>query len=130
MNKKKILPPVIIILVAGGATAAMVWQKQEGEKTPVSETVTMVETVSLKSRDINFTVESRGNVSPHTDTTLVSEVSSVVIEVSPKFVAGGFFRQGEVLLRLDPADYEVGVQQSRASLLTMKARLALEEAQA
>ena len=130
MNKKKILPPVIIILVAGGATAAMVWQKQEAEKTPVSETVTLVETVSLQSRDINFTVESQGNVSPHTDTTLVSEVSSVVIEVSPKFVAGGFFRQGEVLLRLDPADYEVGVQQSRASLLTMKARLALEEAQA
>jgi RND family efflux transporter MFP subunit len=130
MNKKKLITPVFIILLAGGATAAMIWQKKEAEKTPVTETVITVETVNLHGRDINFTVESQGNVSPHTETTLVSEVSSVVIEVSPKFVAGGFFKQGEVLLKLDPADYEVGVQQSRANLLTMKARLALEEAQA
>ena len=127
---KKFIPPIAIILVAGGATAAMVWQKKEAEKNPVTEPVVMVETVNLHGRDINFSVESQGNVSPHTETTLVSEISSVVIGVSPKFVAGGFFKEGELLLKLDPADYEVGVQQSRANVLTMKARLALEEAQA
>ena len=127
---KKFIPPIAIILVAGGATAAMVWQKKEAEKNPVTEPVVMVETVNLHGRDVNFSVESQGNVSPHTETTLVSEISSVVIGVSPKFVAGGFFKEGELLLKLDPADYEVGVQQSRANVLTMKARLALEEAQA
>lgn len=127
---KKIVTPVLIILVAGGATAAMVWQKKEAEKKPVVEPATIVETVRLQSQDLHFTVESQGNVSPHTETTLVSEISSTVLEVSPKFVAGGFFKRGDVLLKLDPADYEVAVQQSRANLLSMKARLALEEAQA
>jgi RND family efflux transporter MFP subunit len=127
---KNIVTPVLIILVAGGATAAMVWQKKEAEKKPVVEPATIVETVRLQSQDLHFTVESQGNVSPHTETTLVSEISSTVLEVSPKFVAGGFFKRGDVLLKLDPADYEVAVQQSRANLLSMKARLALEEAQA
>lgn len=129
MNEK-IIVPLLIILAAGGTTAAMVWQKKEPEKKEVTEPVIMVDTVNLHSRDITFTVSSQGNVSPHTETTLVSEIASTVVEVSPKFVAGGFFKQGEVMLKLNPADYEVAVQQARANLLTMKARLAQEEAQA
>ena len=128
--KKKFIVPFIIILVAGGTTAAMVWQKKEPEKKAVSEQVIVVDTVKLQSRDITFTVSSQGNVSPHTETTLVSEISSTVVDVSPKYVAGGFFKQGEVILKLNPADYEVAVQQARANLLTMKARLAQEQAQA
>src|SRR3972149_1258244 len=103
---KKALAPILILVVAGRAALA------------------------LESPDIRFTIASQGNVVPHTETTLVSEISSTVLKVSPKFVAGGFFRSGEVLLELDPADYEVAVQQSRANLLGMQARLALEQAQA
>ena len=128
--KKNFILPCIIILAAGGTTAAMVWQKKEPEKKAVTEPVIMVDTVKLHSRDITFFVSSQGNVSPHTETTLVSEISSTVVDVSPKYVAGGFFKQGEVILKLNPADYEVAVQQARANLLTMKARLAQEEAQA
>jgi len=128
--KNKIIAPIVIILAAGGATAAMVWQKKEPEKKEVTEPVILVDTIDLHSRDIIFTVASQGNVSPHTETTLVSEISSTVVEVSPKYVAGGFFKQGEVMLKLNPSDYEVAVQQSRANLLTMKARLAQEQAQA
>ena len=128
--KNKYILPFIIILAAGGLTAAMVWQKKEPEKKQVTEPVIMVDTVKLHSRDITFTVSSQGNVSPRTETTLVSEISSTIEDVSPKYVAGGFFKQGEVIIKLNPADYEVAVQQARANLLTMKARLAQEQAQA
>ena len=127
---KRILTPVVIILLASGATAAMIWQKKEPEKNEVEESVVMVETINLKSRDMNFRISSQGNVTPHTETTLVSEISAVILEVSPDFVAGGFFRKGDVLLRLDPSDYEVALQQARANVLSMKARLSQEDAQA
>ena len=126
----KFITPVAIILIAGGAAGAMVWQKREPEKNEVPEQVTTVETVQLKAVDMNFLISSQGNVSPHTETTLVSEISGMVTDVSPGFVAGGFFKQGDILLRLDPSDYDVAVEQSRANLLIMKARLAREEAQA
>ncbi len=67
---------------------------------------------------------------PRTQTTLVAEVSGRVVSVSDKFVVGGFFREGELLLSLDSADYEVQVQQSRANLLTAQAQLTQESAQA
>lgn len=127
---KKAITPIIIILAAGGATAAMVWQKKEPEKNEVTESVILVDTTRLRARDMHFTITSQGNVSPRTETTLVSEISGVVQEASHDFVAGGFFRKGEILLKLEPSDYEVAVQQARANLLTMKARLAQEEAQA
>ncbi|HLB30768.1 MAG TPA: efflux RND transporter periplasmic adaptor subunit [Gammaproteobacteria bacterium] len=127
---KKALAPILILVVAGSAAAAMVLNKRAPERKTVEETAIMVETLALESQDIRFTIASQGNVVPHTETTLVSEISSTVLKVSPKFVAGGFFRSGEVLLELDPADYEVAVQQSRANLLGMQARLTLEQAQA
>jgi RND family efflux transporter MFP subunit len=128
--KHKIITPITIILVAGSVAAAMVWQKKEPDKNAVINPVVTVDTVQLKSADMAFTIASQGNVSPHTETTLVSEISGVVTGVSPEFVVGGSFKKGEVLLKLDPSDYEVAVQQARANLLIMKARLAREEAQA
>lgn len=127
--KQKIITPIAIILVAGSVTAAMVWQKREPDKNDATGTVITVDTVQLKSTDMRFTIASQGNVSPHTETTLVSEISGVVTRVAPGFVVGGFFNKGEILLKLDPADYEVAVQQARANLLIMKARLDREEAQ-
>ena len=130
MMKKKALLPILILVAAGCTAAAMVYNKRQPEKKEVVETAIIVETIPLESRDIRFSIASQGNVIPHTETTLVSEISGMVREVSLKFVTGGFFRAGEVLLELDPADYEVEVQQARANLLGMQARLALEQAQA
>lgn len=127
--KRKIFTPIAIILVAGCVAAAMVWQKREPEKKDVTDPVITVDTVQLNSTNMAFTISSQGNVSPHTETMLVSEISGVVTQVSQRFVVGGFFRQGEVLLQVDPSDYQLAVQQARANLLIMKARLAREEAQ-
>ena len=127
--KQKIIMPIAIILVAGSVAAAMVWQKKTPDKNDVADTVITVDTVQLKSSAVRFTISSQGNVSPHTETTLVSEISGVVTGVAPGFVVGGFFKKGEILLTLDRSDYEVALQQARANLLIMKARLAREEAQ-
>ena len=128
--KKKILPPLVIILASIGVTAAMISQKKDPDKSEVQEPVVLVETLRVQQEDMRFSIASQGNVAPRTETTLVSEISGVVMEVSPDFVAGGFFKAGDTLLKLDPSDYDVSVQQARANLLTMKARLAQEEAQA
>ena len=127
--KKRIITPIAIILVAGSVAAAMVWKKREPDKNEVNIPVITVDTVQLKSKDMEFTIASQGNVSPRTETTLVSEISGVVTEVTSGYVVGGFFNKGEILLRVDPSDYEVAVQQARANLLIMQARLDREEAQ-
>jgi RND family efflux transporter MFP subunit len=127
---KKVLVPLAVILAAVVLVGIMNAFKREPETKEIAETVTIVETVPLKKEDIRFTIASQGNVAPRTETTLISEISGTVVSTSAKFVAGGFFKKGEVLLTLNPTDYEVALQQARANLLGKQAQLTREEAQA
>jgi RND family efflux transporter MFP subunit len=58
----------------------------------------------------------------------VSEVSGKIVSVAPEFVAGGFFHEGEVLLQIDPSDYETGLKRAEAALASRQAKLADETA--
>ncbi|MEE4175309.1 MAG: efflux RND transporter periplasmic adaptor subunit [Xanthomonadales bacterium] len=102
-----------------------------GKRPPRQDTgqaAVLVEAVEARARSVNFVVESQGPVRPRTETTLVAEVSGRVVNVSPDFVAGGFFRKGEVLLEIDPSDYATAVKRAEASLASRKAQLADEQA--
>jgi RND family efflux transporter MFP subunit len=63
---------------------------------------------------VNFEVRSQGTVRPQTETVLSAEVAGTIVEISPKFVAGGFFRNNETLMRIDPTNYEVALDQAEA----------------
>ncbi|MEE8339159.1 MAG: hypothetical protein V3R56_03375, partial [Xanthomonadales bacterium] len=65
----------------------------------------MVDAIPVERVSLNLSVFSQGSVAPRTETTLVAEVAGIIVKVSPNFVAGGFFRQGETLLEIDPSDY-------------------------
>lgn len=125
---RKLLPAII---VGAGVvlTVTLISSRETPQNRPVSERTVAVETMTVHGRSVTFTVTSQGTVQPRTQTTLVSEVSGRVNEVSDKLVVGGFFRAGELILKLDDADYRVAVDQARASLLSAQAQLALETAQ-
>ena len=127
---KRIIAPIIIVAVAGAITAALIMNRPDPVVKAPEERVTLVEVQTASASDMLFSVSSQGTVEPRTQTTLVAEVSGLVMSVSEKFVVGGFFREGDLLLSLDTADYEVSVQQARANLLTAQAQLTQEQAQA
>jgi len=80
-------------------------------------------------QDAAIVVASQGTVEPRTRTNLVSEVSGQVISVSPAFVAGGFFRKGDVLLQLDDLDYRAAVSRAEAAVAAARSQLELERGQ-
>ena len=75
-------------------------------------------------------VESQGTVNPRTESQLVPEVSGRVTWVSPSFVSGGFFEAGDVLLRIDPFDYEQALIAARAEVARSRVLLERERAEA
>lgn len=121
------LPVVVIVLGVLGALAMY-------QVRPVAETVVpdvhvpVVRVQEIHLQDVRLTVKSQGTVSPRTESTLVSEVSGRVIEVSPSFVSGGFFETGDLLLRIEPDDYQQAVVQARAVVARTELRLAQENA--
>ena len=54
----------------------------------------------------------------------------MIVEVSPSFRPGGFFEKGEVLIKLDPVDYETAVMTAKAAVALAKVTLVEEEARA
>lgn len=129
-SSRRWLIPLVIVAAGIAATTTMIVLRPQPPSTPTAERVVPVDVLTVTSTDMNITISSQGTVAPRTQTALVAEVSGRVISVSDKLVAGGFFNAGETLLRIDPADYEVAVDQAQANLLTAQAQLAQEQAQA
>ncbi len=95
------------------------------EKPPVAQ---LVETVTVAPESLTYSVASQGTVEPRTETTLVPEVAGKIVSISPTFVAGGFFQAGDVLMEIDPSDYQAALISAEANLANAEAQLAEEQA--
>ena len=106
------------ILSGAGAIAVLlaVNLRHEPPKREVDDQALLVDVMQLSSTSVQFTVRSQGTVLPRTQTVLSAEISGTIIEISPKFIAGGVFQPGEVLMRIDPTDYSVAVKKAQALL--------------
>ena len=122
--------PVLLVLGALLVVFLMDMFKAEPTKAEVPEAALAVKTQILNRTEVTLSVDSQGTVRPRTRTTLISEVSGTVLEVSDQFIVGGTFKQGDILMRLDPVDYEVALQRAKAQLISRNALLELEKARA
>ncbi|MGB5292939.1 MAG: efflux RND transporter periplasmic adaptor subunit [Lysobacterales bacterium] len=113
-----------VIVVIGMVTMA---KGKRPERQDGGQTAVLVEAVEAQAQSLNFIVQSQGSVRPRTQTTLVAQVSGIVVSVSDDFVAGGFFRAGEVLLEIDASDYRTALKRAEAALASRKAKLAEEK---
>jgi len=125
----KIVLPVALIAVGALIAVALVKTREQPERLPPEAIRPLVRVQSVELQDLRMTVRSQGTVNPRTESALVPEVSGRVIEISRSFVSGGFFREGEVLLRVDPQDYEQALVQARAQVAQANLRLAREQAE-
>ena len=125
--KTKFLPLIVIlaaILIAG----LMSLTKPDSLELESPNREVAVKTAILEKSQVQLTVKSQGTVQPLTRTMLVSEVSGTVMELAPQFEVGGTFSKGDVLIRLDAADYQVAKQRADAQLQSAKAQLLSEQA--
>lgn len=112
---------VVVVLVA-------IAQSKRPERKEEGAQAVLVEAIPAELSTLNLMVNSQGAVEPRTETTLVAEVSGQIVSVSPNFVAGGFFREGEMLLQIDPSDYETALLRAQATLASRKAQYADQKA--
>jgi len=103
-------------------------QSKHPERKDAAAQAVLVEAIPAELSTLNFIVHSQGAVEPRTETTLVAEVSGQIVSVSPNFIAGGFFREGEVLLQIDPSDYETALLRAQAALASRRAQYADQKA--
>ena len=124
----KITLPIVLIAVAALAAMALFAARTPAVQQPAPPPTLLVDVAVAKRAPVTFVVRSQGVVAPRTRTTLVSEVSGTVVEVSPAFVAGGFFAKGDVLVRIDPRNYQTALKRATAAVAQAKTKVATENA--
>ena len=129
-RRKKVLVPIVILAAGVIATAAMIASRKPAPQRPPENYAPLVRVVVAEPRATRLSVATHGTVAPRTETALVAEVAGRVLSIAPSFASGGFFAKGDVLLRIDPVDYELAVVASRSAVAQAKVRLEQEEAQA
>lgn len=121
----RIALPVLVLGAFAGIGGVLHLTQPQPEKLDLPPVVTPVEHITATLRDFPTYVKSQGTVQALTETALIPEVSGRILRVSPTFTNGGFFKEGEVLVEIDPIAYEAAVANAEASLAA--ARLALQQ---
>lgn len=131
MNKKtRIFYPIAILCVGIIGAIIIVKSRPKIEKKEVTFPPPLVRAQTIQLQDVQLIVKSQGTVSPRTESELFAQVAGQVIGVSPAFARGGFFSKGEVLIRVDPRDYEFAISRLKAEVAQAELRLAQEEGEA
>lgn len=90
----------------------------------------MVEVQKIERQPYTVAIDSYGTVRPRTQSSLTSQVSGQITYISDNFREGGFFDEGEVMVRVDPRDYRAEVKVAEADLILAQQTLSEESARA
>ena len=113
---KRYLLPFAILVGAVLVGVALMRSKPRARRTPPAPSAKLVEVEPIRLGDRAIAIEVMGTVMPAHEIALTPRVSGQIVDTSPEFAPGGFFRKGEVMVRIDPSDYALLVQQRESAL--------------
>ena len=123
---------VICSAILGAAVAAVVvinrTEPTARKSNSSRKSAALVETVTAERGTYAPRLVMLGEVKAAQDIVLSPRVSGQVIEISPKLVPGGLVRKGDLLLRIDPADFKNAVSIRESELAQAEASREVEQA--
>lgn len=128
-QKTVLICGAILLVAAVALTFIFLTEPTATRGGATKETAMLVEIVEVERGTYRPTIEAMGAVEPAREVVLSPRVSGEVIERAAAFTPGSTVRRGEVLLRIDPADYENTVAQRHTDVSQARADLQLEMGQ-
>ena len=122
--------PVAVVIVAIIGGKVIITNKPEAPQFQPPVVPVAVEATRIAPVDYRVVVRTEGTVEPRTQSTLIPQVSGQILSISPSFREGGLFEKGEVLVTVDPRDYELALASAEAQVAQAESALEQELAQA
>ena len=131
MNKQVLkFLPLLILLVGVVGFVGLVSTRQAPERRIMPDLGPLVEAMDAPAQTLQVTVEAQGSVRPTDEIDLVPQVPGVVIWKAPQLESGGYFARGDVLLRVDPRDYDLAATRAQASVARARYQLDVSQEEA
>ena len=140
---KKIFFPILLFSAMAGIAWYLVQLRPEPKAKKIVKKIPFVEVIVVNKQSLRSLIETHGTVRPRTQTTLIAEVSGIIEAVAPfredeetslskvespaSFRAGGFFREGDLLLQIEDVDLQASVAEAKANLSRAKLQLVQEQ---
>jgi multidrug efflux pump subunit AcrA (membrane-fusion protein) len=126
----RILIPIFILLLGFGAWKWLGVPVEPPKPVRLPPQKLKTERLELSRTSFPVILESQGTVRAHHTTTLTPLVEGTLLTIHPTFEDGAFFKAGDVLAELDPADLKAALVTAESRLAQAEAALAQEEARA
>jgi len=125
MNHKvmKFIRSLAVLAAAVVVAVLFVTLKAKPEKQQPPAASLLVEVMEVKASSPAMIVRAYGTVRPSEALNLVAEVKGKIVEMASDFEEGGYFREGDLLLRIDPRSYELVASQREKQLKQLDAEL-------
>ena len=120
----------IILLGSFGIAALLVAQRPEPERRDPPSQIPFVVTAPAAAGSGPIPVHGAGTVRPRVQVDVAAGVSGRVVWVDPAFESGGRVGEGQVLFRLDDADYRHRMEQARSGVAVQQVELLKVEEEA
>ena len=125
--KTTIFVCAVILLMAVAAVTAIFSTEPKAERSSASkQTAMLVDVTRVERGDFRPIIVAMGTVRPEQEIVLSPRVGGEVVSVSASFTPGGFVEEGEILLQIDPADYQANLLLRQSELRQASADLDLE----
>ena len=127
---KRILYPLVIIGVGAAIMMSLVLTRESPTEIVREYPGVLVNVLTVRSESRTIQVESHGTVVPRLEVVLSPQIEGRIIWTHPNLVAGGMFRKGERLVQIEPIDFQLAVETSRAAVALAEYDLAVTEGNA
>ncbi len=115
--------PVVVIVIGTIGAAQLVRTTPHARQRPGRRSATLAQTRTVERTAEPVIVEAMGTVIAARQVVLQSQVSGTVVELNPSCIPGGQMKAGEVVLVVDPAEYEAALDFAEATLARRRAEL-------
>ncbi len=129
-NRRRLLTMAGIIIGAIVVARVMILLRSEPPRRPPEPESPIVSVGTVVAGSGPILVFGSGTVRPRWEIDVAPEVGGKIVAVSPNLQSGGHVSAGEVLVRIDPAEYENRVQQAEADVATQRVGLLQAEEEA
>ena len=128
--KKYRMRLLCIGIVAAGIMGAVIFvkTKPEAEKKKRSRMTPVVRSIALEKRDGQARIPVTGTVEARRSVQLKAQVAGRIEETSAEWIEGGRVEKGELLLKLEEADYKTALAQAESDLVLAETELTLDGA--
>ena len=119
-----IAAPLLVLALAIGAVMALSATGKKAEKGDDDPLPLAVEIAPVRSVRTSLSVTVQGEVKSKTEAEVAARVGGQIVFVAPEFEPGAAVKTGDVLARIDPAEYRLAVERAQSQVSRARENLA------